>query len=152
MSYIRIYSYLTKNNLIYSKRFGFRSNSSTNHALTSIIENIQSQLDQGQYVCDIFVDLEKVVDNVDHEILCEKLNHYGVHGNVIKLIKSYLANRKQYVSFNGFDSEIKNIDCGVPQGSSPSGTSILMVFICVSMKLNLVILQMTLLCCTAVKN
>ena len=34
------------------------------------------------------------------------------------MIKSYLANRKQYVSLNGFDSEIKNIDCGVPQGSS----------------------------------
>ena len=49
---------------------------------------------------------------------CEKLNHYGVRGNVNKLIKSYLANRKQYVSLNGFDSEIKNIDCGVPQGSS----------------------------------
>ena len=46
------------------------------------------------------------------------MNHYDVHGNVNKLIKSYLANRKQYVSLNGFDSEIKNIDCGVPQGSS----------------------------------
>ena len=65
-----------------------------------------------------FVDLEKAFDTVDHDILCEKLNHYGVRGNVNKLIKSYLANRKQYVSLNGFDSEIKNIDCGVPQGSS----------------------------------
>ena len=46
------------------------------------------------------------------------MNHYGVRGNVNKLIKFYLANRKQYVSLNGFDSEIKNIDCGVPQGSS----------------------------------
>ena len=116
--YIRIYSYLTKNNLIYSKQFGFRSNYSTNHALTSITENILSLLDQGQYVCDIFVDLEKAFDTVDHEILCEKLNHYGVRGNVNKLIKSYLANRTEYVSLNGFDSEIKNIDCGVPQGSS----------------------------------
>ena len=52
------------------------------------------------------------------EILCEKLNHYGVHGDVNKLIKSYLANRRQYVSLNGFDFEKKNIDCGVPQGSS----------------------------------
>ena len=116
--YIRIYSYLTKNNLIYSKQFGFRINYSTNHALTSITENIRSLLDQGQYVCGIFVDLEKAFDTVDHETLCEKLNHYGVRGNVNKLIKSYLANRKQYVSLNGFDYEIKNIDCGVPQGSS----------------------------------
>ena len=98
--YIRIYSYLTKNNLIYSKQFGFRSNYSTNHVLTSITENIRSLLDQGQYVCGIFVDLEKAFDTVDHEILCHKLNHYGVHGNVNKLIKSYLANRKQYVSLD----------------------------------------------------
>ena len=43
----------------------------------------------------------------------------GILKNIVnKLIKSYLANRKQYVSLNGFDSEIKNIDCGVPQGSS----------------------------------
>ena len=57
MIYIRIYSYLTKNDLIYSKQFGFRSNYSTNHALTRITESIRSLLDQGQYVCGIFVDL-----------------------------------------------------------------------------------------------
>ena len=68
--------------------------------LTSIAENIQSLLDQGQYVCGIFVDLEKALDTVGHEILFEKLNHYGVHGNVNKLIKSYLANRKHYVSLD----------------------------------------------------
>ena len=67
--------------------------------------------------CGIFVDLN-AFDTVDHEILCEKLNHYGVRGNVNNLIKSYLANRKQYVSLNGFDSEKNNIDCGVSQGSS----------------------------------
>ena len=44
--YIRMYSYLTKNNLIYSKQFGFRSNYSTNHVLTSITENIRFLLDQ----------------------------------------------------------------------------------------------------------
>ena len=57
--YIGIYSYPTKNNLIYSKQFGFRSNYSTNHVLTSITENIRSLLDKGQYVCGIFVELEK---------------------------------------------------------------------------------------------
>ena len=55
---------------------------------------------------------------MNHKILCEKLNHYGLRGNVNKLIQSYLANRKQYVSLSGFDSEIKNMNCGVPQGSS----------------------------------
>ena len=116
--YTRIYSYLTKNNLIYSKQFGFRSTYSTNHALISITESIRSLLDQGQFVCGIFVDLEKAFDTVDHKILCEKLFNYGLRGNVNNLIISYLANRKQYVSLNGCVSEINNIDYGVHQGSS----------------------------------
>ena len=139
--------------MIYSKQFGFRSNYSTSHALTNITENIRSLLDQGQYVCGIFVDLEKAVDTADHEILCEKLNHYGVCGNVNKLIKSYLANRKQYVSLNGFDSEIKNIDCGVSQGSS-LGPLLFLIYIndfrlCLNETKSG---HFALLCCTTVKN
>ena len=53
--YIRIYSYLDKNNLIYNKQFGFRSNYSTNHAILSVIEHICSLLDTGYYVCGILL-------------------------------------------------------------------------------------------------
>ena len=55
---------------------------------------------------------------MNHNILCDKLKYYGIRGNVNKLFLSYLTNRKQYVSINGFDSEFNNIDHGVPQGSS----------------------------------
>ena len=110
--YLRIYLFLTKNNLISNKQFGFRSNYSTNHALVSITERIKSLLDDTQFVC------EKAFDTVNHEILCDKLNYYGLRGNINKLIQSYLTNRKQFVSINGQDSEIRDINCGVPQGSS----------------------------------
>ena len=117
--YIRIYSYLDNNNLIYNKQFGFRSNYSTNHAILSITEHILGLLGTGRYVCGIFVDLEKAFDTViNHKILCEKLNYYGLRGNVNNLIKSYLSDKKQHVSINGFDSHIKELNCGVPQGSS----------------------------------
>ena len=116
--YTRIYTYLTKNKLIYDKQFGFRSNYSTNHALSSIIERKRSLVDTGHYVCGVFVDLEKAFDTVNHKILCNKLNYYGLRGNVNDLIRSYLSNRKQFVSINGFVSETRNICCGVPQGSS----------------------------------
>ena len=86
--------------------------------MISITEHIRALLDVGHYVCGIFVDLEKAFDTVNHQILCEKLNNYGLRGNVNKLIQSYLANRKQYVSLNGFDSQYKIVSCGVPQGSS----------------------------------
>ena len=116
--YCRIYDFLVHNNLLYSKQYGFRSSYLTNHALVSITEKIKSLLDTGHFVCGIFIDLEKAFDTVNHEILCDKLNYYGLRGKVNDLIKSYLSNRKQYVSINGFDSELRNIECGVPQGSS----------------------------------
>ena len=104
--------------MIYDKQFGFRSNYSTNHAIISITEHIRNLLEEGNYVCGIFVDLEKAFDTVNHKILCEKLDHYGLRGNINKLIKSYLHGRKQFVSLNGFDSEMMDVTCGVPQGSS----------------------------------
>ena len=116
--YSRIYFYLTKHNLIFNKQFGFRSNYSTNHALLSITERIKELIDSSNYVCGVLVDLEKAFDTVNHKILCEKLDYYGLRGNVNKLIQSYLANRKQYVSINGFESNLRDILCGVPQGSS----------------------------------
>ena len=116
--YVRIYSYLVKYNMIYSKQFGFRGNHSVNHAIISMTEHIRSLLDRGEYVCGVFVDLEKAFDTVHHDILCEKLNFYGLRGNINKLLKSYLSDRKQFVSINGFDSEVKDVTCGVPQGSS----------------------------------
>ena len=61
-------------------------------------------VDSGKYVCGVFVDLEKAFDTVNHAILCEKLNYYGLRGKVNNLIQSYLSGRKQYVSINGCDS------------------------------------------------
>ena len=116
--YTRIYHYLVQNDLIYSKQFGFRAGYSTNHAIISLTEYIRRKLDAGEYVCGVFVDLEKAFDTVHHDILCEKLKSYGLRGNINNLIKSYLSGRKQYVSINGIDSEAKHVTCGVPQGSS----------------------------------
>jgi hypothetical protein len=116
--YKRIYSYLDSKKLLYSKQFGFRGNHSTNHAIISLTEHIRKLLDNGEYVCGIFVDLEKAFDTVSHDILCEKIKSYGLRGNINQLLKSYLSDRKQYVSINGYDSVLKDVTCGVPQGSS----------------------------------
>ena len=71
--YKRIYFYLDQEKLIYSKKFGFRGNHSTNHAIISLTEHIRKLLDNGEYVCGVFVDLEKAFDTVHHEILCDKI-------------------------------------------------------------------------------
>ena len=114
----RIYEFLESNKLIYNRQFGFRANHSTNHALISMTESIKSYLDNGEFVAGIFIDLEKAFDTVNHEILCEKLSYYGFRGKINQLLKSFLANRSQYVSINGFDSLKLEIKSGVPQGST----------------------------------
>ena len=68
--------------MIYSKQFGFRGNLSTNHAIISLTEHIRKLLDKGEFVCGVFVDLEKAFDTVHHEILCDKIKAYGLRGNI----------------------------------------------------------------------
>ena len=53
--YTRIYPYLVKNNFIFAKQFGFRSNYSTIHALISITEGIKAFIDSGNYVCRVLL-------------------------------------------------------------------------------------------------
>ena len=76
----RVYSFLEQQNCFYNTQFGFRLSLSTNNALMSITENIQSQLDQNKFCAGVFVDLKKAFDTVDHEILLKKLSHYGIRG------------------------------------------------------------------------
>ena len=54
---------------------------------------------------------------MNHNILFDKLEHYGIRGLPLQWIKSYLTNRLQFVQFNDHCSTSKPIACGVPQGS-----------------------------------
>ena len=75
-------------------------------------------MDLGKYVGTVFVDLKKAFDTVDHNILLQKLNHYGVQEQLdLKWFESYLSNRKQFTRIDGVDSSIQKINIGVPQGS-----------------------------------
>ena len=74
-------------------------------------------LDDGQIACGIFIDLEKAFDTVSHDILLEKLDHYGIRGISNDWFRSYLSDRSQFVSINGFNSDYKTIKYGILQGS-----------------------------------
>ena len=79
----------------------------------SITENIQTQLDEGNYCAGVFVDLKKSFDTVDHNILIRKLDYYGIRGIANEWFCSYLKKRKQqFVSIQNNMSST-----GVPQGS-----------------------------------
>ena len=86
-------------------------------ALIEFTDNIIKFLDEGQYCMSIFVDLTKAFDTVDHEILLDKLDRYGIRGHANLFLRSYLSDRHQYTVINGVNSTLKYITCGVPQGS-----------------------------------
>ena len=113
----RLYKHLSENNLLYKKQFGFQQKHSTEHAIIQLIDQINKNFEKSQYTLGIFIDLTKAFDTVDHNILISKLENYGVRGVNLKWFKSYLNNRKQFISYNNSSTSYKNMTCGVPQGS-----------------------------------
>ena len=105
--YCRIYSFLYKYKLINTNQFGFCSNHSTEHTLISLIETIKKYLDNDEIVCRVFIDLQKAFDTISHEVLLEKLKHYRIRSKENNWFCSFLTNRKEYVSINGFFSQTK---------------------------------------------
>ena len=75
-----LYEFLKSKNFIYDLQFGFQQKHSTCHALVHLTDKIWEQLDKGSFGCEIFVVFQKASDTVDHNILIQKLNHYGVRG------------------------------------------------------------------------
>ena len=115
--YNRSYDFLCKNNILYQKQYGFRSNHSTYMAVLDFVNDISSAIDRGMKTIGIFMDLSKAFDTIDHNILLNKLTHYGFRGISYDWFQNYLCNRKQYVSYHSLKSTTENVTCGVPQGS-----------------------------------
>ena len=78
---------------------------------------ITNQLDKGITPINIYFDLSKAFDTLDHDILLNKLQYYGVNGSALALFRSYLTERRQYVDYNETSSSLEHILTGVPQGS-----------------------------------
>ena len=87
---------------------------STELAVLEIICRITNQLDKGLTPMNIYIDLSKAFDTLDHEILIHKLQYYGVSGSALRLFKTYLTERKQYVVYNETRSEFGSISTGIP--------------------------------------
>ena len=115
--YSKLIKYIDKFQLLYKYQFGFRKNHSTEHALIELFDQIKLNIGEKKMSCGIFIDLSKAFDTVNHQILLGKLEHYGIRGNALDLLKSYLSDRKQYVQIDKSKSQTRSVSCGVPQGS-----------------------------------
>ena len=109
--------FLEINKILFKYQYGFRKLYSTTLALLEFTDKIIKYFDEGNYCISIFVDLTKAFDTVDHEILLQKLEHYGIRGHANDFFRTYLTNRQQYTVINDAKSSLGKIECGVPQGS-----------------------------------
>ena len=117
LMYNRILNFINRHKLFNKFQFGFRNNHPTFMALIILIENLVNALDNGKCAVGTFLDFQKAFDTVDHSILLDELHCYGIRGIANQWFFSYLSNRQQSFVYNGYESELKVINCGVPQGS-----------------------------------
>ena len=87
-------------------------------SLLSVTNEWLCNIDNGLINGVLFPDIRKAFDTINHEILLGKLEHYGFQKKSLLWMKSYLKDRKQFCTLNHNQSSVKNIHCGVPQGSN----------------------------------
>ena len=105
------------NGLLTSCQSSFMACHSTATALSKFTDDWLNSLHAENYTGVAFVDLKKVFDKVDHDILLQKLPPYGIQGRALVWFKYYLSNRSQFTRINGYDSNVQSIGLGVLQGS-----------------------------------
>ena len=117
--YNHLYQYLTENKALYPKQFGFQTGHSTEHAIVQLVDQILESFEYNKYTLGVFIDLSKAFDTVDHSVLLEKLELYGLTDRRNhSWFKNYLSNRKQFLQINNEqNTKLETITCGVLQGS-----------------------------------
>ena len=113
----RLLAFLTKQGSIFEGQYGFRRGHSTFMAITDLVEKIRIAWQKGFHCSAVFIDFRKAFDTVNHKILLIKMERLGIRGAILKLFKSYLENREQYVIFGEAKSSAQQVGIGVPQGS-----------------------------------
>ena len=117
MIHKRLAFFLETNKILYENQFGFRKKHTTIDAITKFITDTTQSLDEKESTLAVFLDLSKAFDTIDHNILLNKLEFYGIRGKALDWCKNYLTDRKQYVHYRNKNSSSERIECGVPQGS-----------------------------------
>ena len=113
----QLHAYFQDNKLYCKNQYGFRRNHSTEYAALELIDRVILDMDKSEIPFSIFIDLSKAFDTLDHNILINKLQYYGIKDTALDLFQSYLSNRRQYVQIGNNKSDTTAITTGVPQGS-----------------------------------
>ena len=132
--YQRVYNFLQDTHQICENQFGFRANHSCEHAIGQVVSSLVKNNENRKYRCCVLLDLSKAFDTIEHTILLNKLELYGIRGNALSWFKSYLTDRKLRVKCKTFSNmkEVRSkdfpIEYGTPQGSC-LGPLIFLIFV-----------------------
>ena len=117
----QLYDHFEDNHLLSPEQFGFRRHKSTVQAVQQLLDNIYDAFEKKIPAISLHFDLSKAFDMINHELLLCKLKHYGLSCSALKLMKSYLSNRRQIVKLKAADGPVFSnkayLNVGVPQGS-----------------------------------
>ena len=105
------------NNFLSDDQHGFRPGLSTTTNLAVFSNLVNLNLNSNCQTDVIYTDFSKAFDKVNHSILLDKLESFGINANLLLWFCSYLVGRSQYVRFNNTMSDLFNVTSGVPQGS-----------------------------------
>lgn len=113
----QINEFFEENKLFHNSQFGFRNQRSTTLAINKLTQIVLNDFENSNFTHGTFYDLTKAFDCVNHDNLIQKLSYYNFDDNSKTLVKSYLSDRYQYVSYNMRNSSRSLLKYGVPQGS-----------------------------------
>ena len=127
-----LYDQIYKNidNTLSRHQMGYRKGYSSQHSLIAMFEKWKKNLDKGGECGALFVDLSKAFDCLQHDLLLAKLNAYGFDYRSLKLISSFLSNRKYITKTHSSFSKWKHLLIGVPEGSV-LGPLLFNIYMCV---------------------
>lgn len=109
--------FIEKNGILADVQSGFRRDHSCETALNLVLANWKEEIENGNKVVSVFLDLRRAFETIDRNRLLQKLKSYGIKDTVLKWIEDYLTDRSQTTRFANKTSEHRNVTLGVPQGS-----------------------------------
>jgi len=114
----RLSTHMDSQSMLPSTQSGYRTNYSTETALVRIHNDIVNAVDCGLISGLVLLDLSAAFDTVNHAVLQEVLSdRFGVAGGALSWLTSYLEGRTQTIRVGTSQSTIRDLVCGIPQGS-----------------------------------
>ena len=94
LMYERLIKFIEKNKILTPHQYGFRENRSTELAIIELTNRLTKAIDNGEFTVGIFLDVFKVFDTINHRILIQKLEDYGIRGITKLWFQDYLTEFK----------------------------------------------------------